>query len=114
MIIVRVQIHGPRGIRDGRFALDTGAEVTRIPPQLAAAVGLEPVPSGRIMTASELVNVESVQLSSIVALGVTKRDLMVRVHPLPPGARMVGLLGVDFFRDTRLTIDFGARRVAVA
>jgi hypothetical protein len=45
-------------------------------------------------------------VDAIRALGVKRRHFQVLAHTLPPTAGVDGLLGVDFFFDRVLTIDF--------
>ena len=47
-----------------------------------------------------------VPILRISALGQTRRDFTILGHTLPPSAGIDGLLGLDFFRGTRLAIDF--------
>ena len=54
------------------------------------------------------------ELLRIDALGRTVRSFPILIGQLPAGLRIGGLLGLDFFRDTRLTIDFRARVVSVS
>ena len=114
LIIVRVRLSGPRTTREARLALDTGAEGTCIPPFLAADLGLSVRPGGVVLTASDIVPVLVARLPLLEAFGLPKRNVAVRVHPLPVGTRFAGLLGLDFFRDTRLSIDFRERTVDVS
>jgi hypothetical protein len=40
------------------------------------------------------------------ALGKRRRGMEIVAHSLPKGASVDGLLGLDFLRRTKLTIDF--------
>lgn len=113
-IVVRVRAAGTFRVALERFSLDTGAERTCIPPDMANLLGLTPISAGTIWTASELVRVTEVVVPRFDALGQTRRNFRVLVHPLPAGAPIKGLLGLDFFRDTRLTIDFRTQTVTVS
>jgi predicted aspartyl protease len=113
-VVVRVRLEGPANFGLERFAVDTGAQQTCIPPALAREVGLQPEAVGYIWTASGSVPVSSTVVPRFDALGVTRRDFRVLVHELPEGLQLKGLLGLDFFRDTRLTIDFRAGVVSVS
>src|SRR5438874_1974268 len=45
---------------------------------------------------------------AMLYLGRTRSRMGVLAHSLPPSARIDGLLGLDFLRSRRLTIDFSA------
>ena len=49
----------------------------------------------------------------MTALGVSKKDLKVISHPMPSGSGAYGLLGLDFFENTKLTIDFKTAEIIV-
>ena len=47
-----------------------------------------------------------IAVEHLSALGQERRDLAVLAHTLPPISSVDGVLGLDFFRDRRLLIDF--------
>lgn len=110
---VRARVAGPEGERSVRLAVDTGAGFTLLSPAVLASVGARPAPGRelRIATVSGLVAASIAQLSWIGCLGHRRDDFPVLVHALPPDARIDGLLGLDFFRGRRLTIDFAAETI---
>ena len=52
-------------------------------------------------------------IDSIEALGVRRSKFTVISHPMPKGAGVDGLLGLDFFENTELTIDFKRAEIRV-
>ena len=60
----------------------------------------------QITTGSGVEFVPRISVSRIEALGKNVEGLAVLAHTLPPTAMVDGLLGLDFLRDARLTIDF--------
>jgi hypothetical protein len=47
------------------------------------------------------------------ALGLRRRSLTVFAHTLPAASGIDGLLGLDFFQGTKLSIDFVAGTIEV-
>lgn len=92
-----------------RLVLDTGATYTMIPWEIARALGYHPERSRRqiqLLTASGVVYAPLVTLGEVQALGQAIAPLDVLVHDLPPAARVDGLLGLNFLRHFKLTLDF--------
>jgi predicted aspartyl protease len=98
------------------LALDTGASVTLIAPALAQRLGIEPDEEATfdITTASGPERVRTAVIPVIRALGRERVDFRVAVHRLPGGIGIDGLLGLDFVRGTRLTLDFRAGTIDLA
>ena len=109
LICVRARLSGPAGDRMVRIALDTGASVTMISRTVIERLGYDPeaAPShAEVTTASGIAKAPVIQIAEIHALGVTRRNVNVICYTLPAGARVDGVLGLDFFRGRRLVIDF--------
>ena len=81
--------------------------------QVAATLELETIAVGAIWGVSGLARARAGELLRLNALGQSRRDFRVFVAPLPQVLNLDGLLGLDFFRDTRLNIDFRSNTVAV-
>lgn len=108
-IIVRTRIWGSQGDRFVRLALDTGATSTMISTAILVIVGYDPsVSPNRIQmtTASGVEFVPRLVIDKIEALGQERVNFSVIAHTLPPSASVDGVLGLDFFRNQELTIDF--------
>ena len=100
-----------------RLALDTGATGTMINAAPLLAVGYEPSLSNErveVTTGSGVEFVPRFNIRRLKALGRNRKSLSVLVHTLPPSAGIDGLLGLDFFRGTVLTIDFSNGTITIA
>jgi hypothetical protein len=62
----------------------------------------------KVTTATRNERAPVIAVDLIESLGIAKRQFGALCHPLPPGATVDGLLGLDFLRGTILTIDFRA------
>ena len=60
----------------------------------------------QITTGSGVEFVPRVNVEKILALGQERNDFSVLAHTLPPSASVDGLLGLDFLRGRRLTLNF--------
>jgi len=91
------------------LALDTGATTTLINVERLVALGYDPAVSNdrtRITTGSGLEFATIVPLLKVTALGKERSAFRVIAHTLPPSAGVDGLLGLDFLRGGRLSLDF--------
>lgn len=92
-----------------RLALDTGCSRTIIPFEIAEAIGCNPAGSSkrtRIITGSGIEIAPVVTLKSIKTLGKVVQDLEVACHDLPEEGFVDGLLGLDFLKNFKFTVDF--------
>jgi hypothetical protein len=111
VVIVSAQILGPFGEATANLIVDTGATWSLLSRQVLLASGYEPdAPGGRrvIVTASGSESVRSFRVQRLRALGKERADFPVICHDLPTALRVDGLLGLDFIRRYRLSIDFPA------
>jgi predicted aspartyl protease len=109
LIVVRTRIWGPSGDTILRLALDTGSTSTLINKSRLVAAGYDPQTSTdqvRLATGSSVELVPRVHVDRIDALEQTRTKLQVVCHTVPPSTGIDGLLGLDFFRDSQLVIDF--------
>jgi predicted aspartyl protease len=109
LILVNAEIEGPSGCVIVQLALDTGATSTLINAGLLVAVGYDPALAPeriQITTGSGVEFAPRVILTSITSLGQTRKDLPVLCHTLPLSTGVDGILGLDFLRDQKLTLDF--------
>src|SRR5438094_8299444 len=105
LIVVEARIVGPAGDAISQLALDTGASSTVIGWNVLDMVGYKPADAiGQVemTTGSATQLVPKIKLNQLDALGKRRRGLEIVAHSLPKGASVDGLLGLDFFRKTRL------------
>jgi predicted aspartyl protease len=117
LIIVQTELWGSTGSAVLRLALDTGATGTMVNVGLLVALGYDPaLVSQRVQvtTGSGVEFVPRITLSQIKALGQERTEFPVLGHTLPPSAGVDGLLGLDFFRGQRLTLDFRKGQMTLA
>jgi predicted aspartyl protease len=89
--------------------LDTGCSRTIIPFEIAVAIGCDPAASAkrtRIVTGSGIEIAPLVRIKKIKALGKTVKNLEIACHDLPEEGFVDGLLGLDFLKLFRFSIDF--------
>ena len=108
LVTVRADIIGETGKRIIRLAIDTGATRTAISADLLQSLGckLTSGMSAEVITGSRRETIQFTQLKSISVLGVRIEAFPVLAHNLPDGINVDGLLGLDFFRQRKLSLDF--------
>ena len=107
-ILVRVYIEVYDEIKRFDFMIDTGAAVTVIDQDVMRYIGYTPTDSidnVYVQTASGIEPVLMYNIDNINALGQTRRDFRVISHKLPEKLDIDGLLGLNFFDKTTLTIE---------
>jgi hypothetical protein len=116
LVIVRAELWGPAGSAVLRLALDTGATGSLVNVGLLVAVGYDPALSPdrvQVTTGSGVEFAPRITLDKLTSLGKERLAFPVLGHTLPPSAGVDGLLGLDFFRDQSLTLDFRIGRVTL-
>lgn len=109
LIVLNAKIFGPSGIAEVRMALDTGATTSLINTALLVSIGFDPALEQdrlQVSTGSGVEFLPLIKLNKIVVLGQERIDLPVLCHTLPPSTSVDGLLGLDFFRNRKLIVDF--------
>lgn len=117
LILVRADVFGLIGPVRALLALDTGAARTVIGEKVLIAAGHNPAMATTSMPMTSATGSQIVPLvcvDDIRALGQTRNGLIVAAHTVPPSTGIDGLLGLDFFRDSILTIDFRAGFIEVS
>ena len=107
-IVARAELWGLTGSGVLRLALDTGATGTVVSVGMLVAIGYDPalaVDRVQVTTGSGIEFAPLVNLGKVIALGRERSGFPVLGHTLPPSTGVDGLLGLDFFRGQRLTID---------
>jgi predicted aspartyl protease len=109
LIVVPVSIKKGAIIYDFNFAIDTGASVSLIDMEILRAIGYENEHSIRTvqtMTASQRETAYEFEIDNIQAIGLIRRNFKVISRVLPAGLGIDGLLGLNFFRNKELVINF--------
>ena len=109
LIVIRVEIAGPLGAGFLRMALDTGAVTTLIDPKPLQTLGYGPcdgMPRVRIVTAGDVRDAVQAKVQTVSALGYEKHDFPALISPLPKASGVDGLLGLNYLRERKLTLDF--------
>jgi hypothetical protein len=117
LIVVEVEVVGPATVAILRLALDTGATTTLINVAHLVALGYDPALAPtrvQITTGSGVEFVPRLPLTKIAALGQERFGFPVLCHTLPPSALIDGLLGLDFFHGTILTLDLKVGQIGLA
>jgi hypothetical protein len=116
LIIVPARVTGPEGDAVIRLALDTGATVSMVNWEVLVLVGYDPASSPerlRVTTGSGVEKVPRMDVKSLEALGQRRDDFALLCHTLPASATVDGVLGLDFFANLRLVLDFRASVMSV-
>jgi predicted aspartyl protease len=91
------------------MALDTGAVTTLIDTKPLQTLGYGPwdgMPRVRIVTAGDIKDAVQARIQTVAALGYEKHDFPVLILPLPKASGVDGLLGLNYLRERKLTLDF--------
>src|SRR2546423_134616 len=114
LIMVEAHLWGPEDDVAVRLALDTGATSTLINERILRLVGYDPEEHGQkvlITTGSGIESAAVIRVSKLAALRQERREFSVTGYTLPKTTAVDGLLGLDFMRGKKLTVDFLAARV---
>jgi predicted aspartyl protease len=116
LIVVQAQVWGPEDHAIARLALDTGAAITVIHPDVLRVVGYDIAMATervRMATASGITYAPRLVLDKLGVLGRVREAFSVSAHALPAEIAIDGLLGLDYLRDQRLTLDFRSGEIAL-
>ena len=109
VIVLSITLEGEDIEKKIDMALDTGATYTMIPWEIAEILGYNPGASKErvpLITASGVERAPLITLKSISALGKDADNVQVVVHNLPEKSYVDGLLGLNFLKKFKLSIDF--------
>lgn len=109
VIRVPARLFGPKGDAIALLVLDTGATNSMVSWRIATFLGYDPATvtkQAQITTASTEEYAPQIVVNKIEALRKERDNFRVLCHTLPVGADADGVLGLDFFRGHRLTLDF--------
>jgi clan AA aspartic protease (TIGR02281 family) len=109
IVLRRVGIHGPSGVREIDVILDTGAVYTVIAWDVAKDIGYDPAVSKRrtpIVTANGVIEVPLITVERIQVAELRAKAVDVVCLDIPEIAGIEGLLGLSFLRHFRTLIDY--------
>ena len=91
-----------------QMVVDTGATYTLISNEVAKKINLKVTGTKKIAfhSASGSENAPVVRVEQLALGKSTIKNLRVIIHDLPEGAKIDGLLGLNFLRNFRVTFDF--------
>ena len=109
-IVIFGTLLGKEGIqRRVKMVLDTGATYTMIPWYIAEELGYNPTESKDFIsmtTASGTIEAPLITLDYVSILDMPVKNQQVIVHNLPESSHVDGLLGINYLKHFKLTIDF--------
>jgi predicted aspartyl protease len=117
LIVIPARLRGPTGETHLRLALDTGATSTVVRVSALISIGIDPVASRMLVqmtTGNSVQQSPKVSVIRIDALGRHQLDFLVIAHTIPASAGVDGVLGLDFLRSRRLTVDFRKGQISLA
>ncbi|MGD9893311.1 MAG: aspartyl protease family protein [Dehalococcoidia bacterium] len=103
-----MELVGPQAVVEARLLLDTGAAYSMVHPLLLTRIGVDvtaPRSNIRIATVTHIRTAPLYIVPEVRSFGVSRNRVPVLGQPLPTASRLDGLLGLNFFRGYRLTID---------
>jgi clan AA aspartic protease (TIGR02281 family) len=109
IVLRRVAICGPSGVREIDVLVDTGAVYTVIAWDVAKDIGYDPAVSERrmpIITANGVIEAPLIIVEAIHVAELSVRGVDVVCHDIPELAGIEGLLGLSFLRHFRTVIDY--------
>jgi len=109
IILRRVEIRGPAGVREIDVILDTGAVYTVIAWDVAKDIDYDPAVSKRrmpIVTANGVIEAPLITVERIQVAELRAEAVEVVCHDIPEIAGIEGLLGLSFLQHFRTLIDY--------
>lgn len=104
VLLIPVTINGQRT----EFLFDSGAAITGINQKYVDYFGIEsdPIRKVRIMAAHyEPIYSPMGRAKEIRVGGITRKNLSVLIISFPPGAELHGLIGMNFLKGLRFTVE---------
>jgi predicted aspartyl protease len=114
VILVTVKVLGPAGTQAARLILDTGAAFTILRPSFLSDLGYDLASPRSVIRIASAIGQADAPLHIVHRMSwltAERPNLGVLVLPLQ-GVRADGVLGINFLRGTRLTIDFRSGQIA--
>lgn len=92
-----------------KAAIDTGSTFTVVHSDIVHFLGTTPKSlrgSVHVATARGTEEIAKVRLDKVFCMGKSVKNFEVLCHDLPSSARIQGLLGADFLKHFKMTIDY--------
>ena len=115
-VICNARILGIKHSSYLRLALDTGATTTTISFKIARKIGALPHLLRHNTIITSIWGRETsptIIVPKFSCLGITRKKFEILCHDLPPGSSIDGLLGLNFFKNTNLNIDFPKGTISI-
>jgi len=106
LIVVPVEVHGESQLITLNMAVDTGATWTILPIKTCSIIGAVHQRRISIVTGSRVESAQLMTIPLIKAFGIDITNFKVVAHDLPSSLLVDGLLGMNFLKRVKLTIDF--------
>jgi predicted aspartyl protease len=109
LVVIPVSVKKGANVLIFNFAIDTGASVSLIDIDVMQSIGYKRTDCIRTIetvTASKRETAYEYEIDNIRAIGLTRRNFKIISRSLPVGLGIDGLLGLNFFKNKELTIDF--------
>jgi predicted aspartyl protease len=109
LIVVPARVSGPAGEIIARLAIDTGSTTSTLSRDMLISLGYnadEAARDVRVTTASGTELAARVWLTRINVMNHELTQFPMLSYTLPESTTVDGVLGLDFFQGTRLTLDF--------
>ena len=113
LIVVPVEIHGKSQQITLDMAVDTRATWTIMPIKTCSIIGAVHQRSISIVTGSRVETAQLMTIPLIRAFGVDITNFKVVAHDLPSSLLVDGLLGMNFLKRAKLTIDFSKNVIRI-
>jgi predicted aspartyl protease len=115
-IVLDAIVKGPHGSRRMQLLLDTGASITLLPREVVEGIGYtidEDAPLLKLDTVSGSIHSPVLKVRELSIFGVEAPDIDIICHDLPMKEGLMGLLGLNFFRNLELTLDFRLGKITI-
>ncbi len=109
-------VKGPCGSRRIQLLLDTGASITLLPREVIEGIGYhidEDAPRLKLDTVSGSIYSPVLKIEELSIFGVEASEMDIICHDLPMKEGLMGLLGMNFFKNRKLTLDFRKGKISI-
>lgn len=114
VIVCVAEAIGPLKEYNLSMIVDTGASYSMIPKAVAKIIGLTGYyQSVEIATGTKIERVSKSSIPIFKAFGFEYRNMSVLIHDLPSQIKADGLLGLNFLKKSKATIDFSKNLIKI-